>query len=484
MALLQALLSFIGKSAGKILDAILGWAVVALFGRVSPRQKMLLSGLVIAAAAWPVLVLGIAFPKITALVFAFVPLSDRVPSWMVRLVWLGLALAVPVVIGTVIAAKAPPGSPRESFVTRLLRGFPITLGIAGAFLLMFISVPILRVASAAKGRKDEHVPCITDGEGYETVAAQIDAVLRGHGLEATRTEPSWWLSGPSKLLQKLGGKALRGFVPDRLAYWKGPDLEVAFYPSDILIRGKNTQTAWTHGLLAEQLAHGPSRQTFDAQAQDLERQIHQVWSVYDENPVAHTGSRSLLSRLKDIAKELGRLKVEYDQWQVVYRQTLQLDRALHGQQQILQSVASSTEDKMQGEPGKESVHIERPLASASTGELLGQLAHESGALMKKEIELAKAELRADIKREIKMAEGLGVAGICALATLNLLLVAVVLALAQEFLGWASALIVAAVVLAIGAVAGLVGWAKRVKKPLEKTEKTLKEDARWAKERLT
>jgi uncharacterized membrane protein YqjE len=142
------------------------------------------------------------------------------------------------------------------------------------------------------------------------------------------------------------------------------------------------------------------------------------------------------------------------------------------------------EDEMQGELGKESVNIERPLASASTGELLGQLAHESGALMKKEIELAKAELRADIKREIKMAEGLGVAGICALSTLNLLLVAVVLALAQEFLGWASALIVAAVVLAIGAVAGLVGWAKRVKKPLEKTEKTLKEDARWAKERLT
>src|SRR5256885_2149742 len=81
-----------------------------------------------AAAAWPVLLLGVAFPKIATLVVAFVPLSKHAPSWIIRLVWLALALAVPLVVGSVVASKAPPGTPREPAMKRLLRGFPVTLG--------------------------------------------------------------------------------------------------------------------------------------------------------------------------------------------------------------------------------------------------------------------------------------------------------------------------------------------------------------------
>jgi uncharacterized membrane protein YqjE len=144
---------------------------------------------------------------------------------------------------------------------------------------------------------------------------------------------------------------------------------------------------------------------------------------------------------------------------------------------------------MQRQPGNESMDnestdIENRLASASTGELVGKLAAETTELVKKQLELAKAEIRADLKSEIKVAEGLGLAGICAMATLNLLLVAIVLALGEAVGGWAAALIVAGVMLSIGAVAAVVGWGKRVKRPLDRTQKTLKEDARWAKERMT
>ena len=104
-------------------------------------------------------------------------------------------------------------------------------------------------------------------------------------------------------------------------------------------------------------------------------------------------------------------------------------------------------------------------------------------LAKKEIELAKSELRADVRKEVAMAKGLGVAGLCALWTVSLMLVACALALGTVIAEWAAALIVAGVVLAVGTVAGLLGWGKRVKTPLEATRRTLKEDALWAKERL-
>jgi O-antigen/teichoic acid export membrane protein len=104
-------------------------------------------------------------------------------------------------------------------------------------------------------------------------------------------------------------------------------------------------------------------------------------------------------------------------------------------------------------------------------------------LAKKEIELAKSELRRDLKAEVSMAKGLGIAGVCALCTLNMFLVAGAFALAHVVADWAAALIVAAGVLAVGTIAGTVGWKKRVTSPLESTRRSLKEDARWARERL-
>jgi len=123
------------------------------------------------------------------------------------------------------------------------------------------------------------------------------------------------------------------------------------------------------------------------------------------------------------------------------------------------------------------------LASLSNRQLIGQVIDSARELAKKEIELAKSELRADIKAEVATAKGLGVAGLCAIWSVGLMLVACALALGKVIPEWAAALIVAAVVLAVGTVAGLIGWKKRVTKPLEATRRTLMEDVTWAKERL-
>jgi uncharacterized membrane protein YqjE len=119
----------------------------------------------------------------------------------------------------------------------------------------------------------------------------------------------------------------------------------------------------------------------------------------------------------------------------------------------------------------------------SNRELVRHVIDSATLLAKKEIELAKTELRADLKQELGMVKRLGVAGVCALCMLNLLLVALAMALGSVMPEWGAALLVAAAVLAAGLVAGLTGWGKRVKTPLEATRRTLKEDAQWATERL-
>jgi hypothetical protein len=125
-----------------------------------------------------------------------------------------------------------------------------------------------------------------------------------------------------------------------------------------------------------------------------------------------------------------------------------------------------------------------PLTSASTGELVGRLAEESKQLIKKEIDLAKAELRTEVKSEAKLGAGLIAGGIAAYFALQFLLVALVLGLATAMAAWVAALIVGLVILAAGGIAALIGWRSRVRHPLRRTRKTLEEDARWVQQGMT
>ena len=118
--------------------------------------------------------------------------------------------------------------------------------------------------------------------------------------------------------------------------------------------------------------------------------------------------------------------------------------------------------------------------SASTKELIREVGEQMVMLARKEVELAKAEMKRDLDTEIEMAKAMGVAGVCGILGLNMLLVAIVFALSPMIYGWLLALVDAIVLLAIGIVFGLVGWARRVKSPLDTTRQTLKEDVQWVK----
>ena len=234
--------------------------------------------------------------------------------------------------------------------------------------------------------------------------------------------------------------------------------------------------------------------TMDARAQDLERQIKRVWQIYAERPGDHRISAALIARRDEIASDLSKSDVPYDEWQIVYRELLQLDRALRGDGALIVRVAfkENEEERMASE---KEVQIETPPPAVARGsspaalehmtnrELIGYISQNALQLAKSEVELAKAELKADLKKEVGMVKGLGVAGLCAIWAVSIMLMACALALGTVMAEWAAALVVAGGVLLVGTVAGLVGWGKRVQKPLETTLRTLKEDARWAKERL-
>jgi hypothetical protein len=380
-----------------------------------------------------------------------------------------------------------PPAAQESAFKRLLRGFPTTIGIAAAFFVVFVTVPALRIISLVRRRVDVQVPLLTDKENYHPVTAEVAQVLTRHDFPVQAATPGWWMTWPSQILRRLGGPAFRAHIPERLAYFRGDRLEVALYPNGLLLRGSAQDTAWAHGLVVEALTAAPALQTFDSRAQDIERQIRRVWAVYRENPAAHEHSAALTGRLKDIAEELGHAPLTYDEWQIVYRQALQLGRALGGEPQLLE--VASPNHRADGDRTVE----EKPMTTStsrtsnprefSNRELLGQITGKASLLVKKEIELAKAEIRADLNAQLGMVKALDIAALAALFGLNMLLVAVVLALGLTIASWLAALIVGGTLLVVAAILGYIGWKRMVTNPLALTRQTLKEDVQWMKERL-
>ena len=122
-------------------------------------------------------------------------------------------------------------------------------------------------------------------------------------------------------------------------------------------------------------------------------------------------------------------------------------------------------------------------SALSTPTLIGEILREGKRLVEKEVALARQEIKADIRSELAMVRWLGVAVGAAVGAVVLLLVAAAFALTSLMAGWIASLAIAGALFLVAAVAGLIGWKKRVRSPLASTRKTLKEDVEWAKNRV-
>jgi uncharacterized membrane protein YqjE len=123
------------------------------------------------------------------------------------------------------------------------------------------------------------------------------------------------------------------------------------------------------------------------------------------------------------------------------------------------------------------------LRSHSTGDLVKQLSEQTTTLVRKEIELAKAELSEKGKvagQGAGMFGGAALVGLLALGTFTALVLSL-LDKAMDF--WVAALIVTVVYGAIAAVLAMTGR-DRMKQGMppapEQTVETVKEDVQWAK----
>lgn len=340
MVIVQAILAAIFRSAGKLLNTAFGWATVMLFGRVPHDRQFYLSLVGFSSVIWLVALVGIAFPKLGTFLLSFVPLPDWVDRTWIRLAMLAAAIVIPALVGGLATRLVDPEDRPHGaggFTTSVLRGYPYTIGLAVTLLLMLVFAPVLKVRDRLRRWSTQHVPVIVEPVDYPAVVDDLQDALRAGGIATARGRPSWMLRTPTRMLAFFAGSAVGDLVAENLTRLYAPNVEVLLHPSDMVVSGRAAHASRARAIIAETLTFTRAYLTWDKEANELEDALRHVW----EGVQAGSGLDAL-ARLRAIEQRMQRLTLPYEEWEVLFRQKLQVERA------ALRRVAGLADDSAMG----------------------------------------------------------------------------------------------------------------------------------------
>jgi hypothetical protein len=323
VALFAPLLAFIGRQIGRIVQMAFGWATILLFGRVPQRKQLLLAAVALGSILWIVTLVGVLLPDVGAWLIAFVPAPDFIAEDWIRLTMLILAIALPLAVGAggmmlMDPADRPKGVGGK--VVQVLRGYPYAAVLSLVILFLLVVAPIFKLRTIIKRWEDAHIPIVIKPDGYERVAGELEDAVDGAGLELTRARAPRALEAPSRLLAAVGGASVRRLVPDRIVMLRARDLEVTIHPSDVAVAGSKEAVARARAAVANRLTKTEAYLTASEESQEIEDALRALRHPADTDDA--------LATLEAIDARLARLTVPYEEWEVLYRQRLQIERDL------------------------------------------------------------------------------------------------------------------------------------------------------------
>ena len=326
MTILISVAGFVARFAGTLLTTSLGWASSLLFGRVQRSHQIFVTLMLAGALTWIVLVVCAIAPIVSDTMFDVTPHPASITRTLLRAAILAGVAIVPLGVG-LAAFLVPsdgerptgPGIPIE-----LLRGYILTPLLAG--LLLFLpAVGISRkVRSVRHGWADTHIPIVVKPKGYDQTVVDLAAVLEEAGLAVRSEDAPAVLSAPAWLLTRVAGSNVARLRPDRLVELKGPRLRIGVYPSDVAISGPSPERGRARSAILMGLADTSAYLTTSAEAQSLE----DLFAHVQERLTTSTSltPAEVVAECAEIDETLANLKVSDEEWEILYRLRLQMER--------------------------------------------------------------------------------------------------------------------------------------------------------------
>lgn len=509
MALISLLLSFVGKKIGSIIQAIFGWSVTALFGRLSGKKQLAVSIALLFSIAWPIFVVGLFFPAVAGWVLAFLPVESWVGPTVMRIIWGSLAFVAPLLVGGLTHFAAP--STKGGLVRSLVNGYPLALGFFIAFVVTVVTVPIVKIGSLFRGWSDEHVYVQARVGRYDSVLRELAEACARAGMVPEIDEVPTSMALSTKALKLLARGMVSPIVAEQVKRVRADGLELYLYPSDLLMRGKAEKVALVRAMLTRTEIDADAYLVGSEAGQCIQDELGRLIKVVQrhEKKDRDVGG-TIPSRLVDIWNEMNQSKLPFDEWVMLESIARRVERRLvrdklgaealpldcegDGLEEIAAEANLELAPKREpwGMPKKndqenvmasEVIPVSERgdlLENASTADLVREAMDEAKELVRLEVELAKEEVKEELKHVERAAIAFGIAVAASIIVMSLLAMALVLALGGTPL---IALAVAGGFLAIGGLAGWLGYGMLPKSPLEKTRHRLQNDMNQLKEHI-
>jgi hypothetical protein len=324
MTMIISIFGFAGRVAGDLMTSALGWASSLLFGRVPRSHQIYLVLMMAGSFVWVVVILSLVLPSVAALLLSATPHPPFVDRALLGAALLFAAIVVPLIVGLagylVPAEGERPGG--LVVVREVLRGYLLTPLISG--LLVFLAgVGIARkIRSRRHSWSDTHVPIVVKPGGYDRLVADLHDALASAELPTTAEDAPWVLTLPAWLITRVAGGNVRKLRPDRLMDLSGPDLRIGVYPSDIAISGSTRDRTRARAAIVSRLATTSAHLTTSAEAQELEDRLG---SLARDGGTAGAGPRGGFTAIDETLLDLA---VPNDEWDILYRMRLQIERDL------------------------------------------------------------------------------------------------------------------------------------------------------------
>jgi hypothetical protein len=313
MAPLSLLLSFIGKKIGTILQAIFGWSITALFGRLDGKRQMAVTVALVLSLGWPLFVVGCFFPGVASWAVAFLPIQHWISSSTLRIVWIALAVAAPMLVGAIVHAVAP--GRHGSWPRAIFGGYLLAIGFFIAFLITAFTVPLVKLMTVLRGWKDTHV-FVQPREGHyaDVVRTIAEAAARAGKLPEVVDAPSR-MTMATDVLRRLSRATIEPILADQLRLVRADDVEAYVYPADLLLRGEPTRVARVRAMmLRTELDRVAYLVGSDAgkRLQDELMRLGEVIARHEERGDAP--GRIFANRLREVWRDLNDACLPFEDW--------------------------------------------------------------------------------------------------------------------------------------------------------------------------
>jgi len=497
VAVISILFSFIGKKIGTILQAIFGWSVTALFGRLPKKKQLAVTVALILSIAWPVFVVGSFLPNVAGWVLAILPLEKWVGATVLRIVWIALAVLAAPIVGVLVHWAAP--SKKAGMLGAALHGYPLALGFFLAFITTAITVPIVKLFSILRGWSESHVYLQPRADRYDAVVHELAEACARAGLLPRVEAPPKRMTIATDLLRTLAKGAVSPIVAEEIKVVRAEGLEMYLYPADLLIRGEDDAVARVRAMLTRTDVDADAYMVGTEKAQSIQDELGRLLDQTRRHEREHHAMRKIAqTRLLEIWHEMNEAKLPFDEWVMLESIARRVERRLveheDGTRMPLDkdedglakvaALANADQEKQDKEEMKMAMQAPPPerlaLEEASTADLVREALDEAKELVRLEVQIAKDEVKSELEEVKKAAIGFGIAIGMGVLFLSSLVTLLVIALGGTVIAAAS---VSGVFLLVGAIAGYLGYAKLPKNPLVHTRRRVEADVKQLKEHI-